>query len=87
MTHQKTVLIINPRKSKMKEVKQKIKKGISINKLISSIIRHLNIILTTRCEYFRLSYHSLPTFWSAIMSKRHRIRNAHWIRNMGYLSS
>lgn len=60
----KRVLIIQPRTKKTQQLRDQIKRKIVVNRPISSIIRDCNPILKGWSEYFRVSYHSLPTFWS-----------------------
>lgn len=85
----KTVLIINPRKTKIKALKLNIQRIINSSKPIESILRDLNPVLRGWSEYFRISYHSLPVFWSLghyvynkmwkYARERHPTKNATWI--------
>lgn len=84
-----TVLIVKPRDQKVMALKDSIRAVIKPTRPIASIIRDLNPILRGWSEYYRISYHSLPVFWSLghyVWYKmwkwardRHPKRNAQWI--------
>ena len=83
------VLIIQPRAKKTQQLRDQIKRIIVVNRPISSIIRDCNPVLRGWSEYFRISYHSLPIFWSlghyvwkkmwSWARKRHVRRRADWV--------
>lgn len=85
----KTILIVKPRLQKVMGLKDSIRRIVVPNRPIESIIRDLNPILRGWSEYFRISFHFLPIFWSLghyvwrRMWKwgrdRHPRRNAQWV--------
>jgi RNA-directed DNA polymerase len=85
----KHVLIIKPSDASVMELKDSIRKIIKPTRPIESIIRDVNPVLRGWSEYSRISYHSLPVFWSLGHSiwgkmwrwarKRHPKRRASWV--------
>ena len=86
---QENVLLVQPRKDKIAQLKVEIRRVITPNRPIGSIVRDLNPVLRGWSEYYRISYHSLPTFWSLGHyvwtkmwrwgRKKHPRRTASWI--------
>ena len=70
-------------------LKDSIRKVVRPARPIESIIRDFNPVLRGWSEYFRVSYHSLPIFWTLghyVWGKmwkwardRHPRRNAQWV--------
>lgn len=90
-SQQGRVLIIKPKKSKIQQLKDDLKKIITPNKPIQVIIKDANPKLRGWAEYYSISYHSLPIYWSLghfVWKKmwkwarnKHPRRNAKWIFN------
>ena len=80
-SQQGNVLIIKPKKSKIQQLKDNVKKAITSNKPIAAIIRDGNPILRGWSEYYNISYHSLPIYWSLGHYVWGKIKMWKWARN------